>query len=496
MHTKKAVIIGSGVAGMAAAIRLAVQGFEVSVYEKNAVPGGKLTAFENNGFHFDAGPSLFTQPQNIQALFEYANEPMEEYFTYSDLEVACKYFYNNGRQINAFTNEDAFAAELQQKAGEREAGVKTYLKRSSALYNNIGSVFLEHSLHKRRTWLHPRVLKALGSVKFPYLFKTLGAYNERRFQSPETKHIFNRFATYNGSSPFKAPAMLSLIPHLEQNEGAYYPKGGMISITNALYRLAEKKGVQFHFNSFVQRIIFHENKAQGIVANDKNVYADVVVSNGDVFYTYLHLLGNAAKAKRIIKKERSSSALVFYWGMKKHFPQLGLHNIFFSENYKNEFDHIFRRKQLFADPTVYINITSKMEAEKAPEGCENWFVMINVPADTKYDEEQLIKKAKESILKKLEGILKEDISGYIVSEDVLHPKLIEEGTGSYLGSLYGTSSNSKMAAFLRHPNFTSYVKNLYFCGGSVHPGGGIPLCLKSAKIVSDIIAHDHKKKKH
>jgi phytoene desaturase len=491
---KKAVIIGSGVAGIATAIRLTVEGFSVSVYEKNSYPGGKLSAFEKDGFHFDAGPSLFTQPQNIEELFELANEPIEKYFPYSKLDIACKYFYENGKTVNAYSDANLFAKELLEKVNEPEANVKKYLQRSEKLYNNIANIFLNYSLHKKRTWFHPRIIKSLSSLKFSYLFKSLGAYN-KRFAAKETQQIFNRFATYNGSNPYKAPAMLSLIPHLEQTEGAYFPKGGMINITNALYNLALQKGVEFHFDAAVEKIICPDNKAAGIVVNKKNIFADVIVSNSDVYFTYKNLLGNDKKANKVLKQERSSSALVFYWGINKNFPKLELHNILFTDDYRAEFDNIFKQKKLYADPTIYINITSKQEAAQAPTNCENWFVMINVPADTNYDVERLRTTAKNIIIAKLNRILNTNIEEHIVTEDMLHPQSIETTTGSYLGSLYGTSSNSKKSAFMRHPNFTSHIKNLYCCGGSVHPGGGIPLCLKSAKIVADLIKRDTKKQR-
>ncbi len=491
MNKKKAIIIGSGVAGIASAIRLAVLGLEVSVYEKNSYPGGKLSAFKKNSFHFDAGPSLFTQPQNIEELFTLANEPIENYFAYSKLNKACKYFFKNGTVINAYTNVEAFATELSEKVNEPTKNVHTYLSRSEKLYNNIADIFLHYSLHKKSTWFHPRIFRGLKSFKFSYLFKTMAVYN-KQFAAKETQQIFNRFATYNGSSPYKAPAMLSLIPHLEQTEGAFYPQGGMISITNALYKLAIKKGVQFYFNASVQKIICPDNKAIGIVVNNQNIAADIIISNSDIYLTYKNLLGNNTAANKVLKQERSSSALVFYWGINKVFSQLELHNIFFTEDYAAEFNHIFKQKKLYSDPTVYINITSKQEAEHAPTNCENWFVMINVPANTLYSVEEMKAKAKKNIFSKLNSLLHTDIEQYIITEEVLHPQSIETNTGSYLGSLYGTSSNSMMAAFFRHPNYTTHIKNLYCCGGSVHPGGGIPLCLKSAKIVSNLIQHDYK----
>lgn len=492
MHTQNAIIIGSGIAGLAAAIRLAVNGMQVSVYERNTYPGGKLSGFEKQGYRFDAGPSLFTQPKNIEELFELAGEPIEQYLQYQAVDTSCKYYYENGKVINAYTHADRFAAELQEIVGESPASVKKYLDRAERLYNNIGSVFLNHSLHKMRTWLHPRIIKAFTAVRFPYLFKTLASYNNKQFTSPEAKQLFNRFATYNGSNPYKAPAILSLIPHLEQNEGTFYPNGGMISITNALYRLAVKKGVQFYFNTPVDRIIHTEAKVKGVVVNNNNIPADVVVSNADVYFTFRDLLGHQLKAQKLLKHERSSSALIFYWGITKQYPELGLHNIFFSKDYKHEFDCLFEKKSLCADPTIYINITSRMEEGHAPRGKENWFVMINVPANYGQDWEKLKEQAKKNIVEKLNRMLGTDIEQEIETEDIMDPRLLEERTGSYMGSLYGTSSNSKMAAFSRPANFTSFAKGLYFCGGSVHPGGGIPLCLKSAKIAANLISRDLK----
>jgi phytoene desaturase len=290
--------------------------------------------------------------------------------------------------------------------------------------------------------------------------------------------------------------MLSLIPHLEQNQGTFYPSGGMISITNALYQLALKKGVTFHFNQPVDRIIHLEGKAQGIVVNGKNMLANIIVSNGDIYFTYKNLLHHPSKAKKILKQERSSSAVIFYWGIGKSFPGLGLHNILFSNHYKEEFENLFSKGLPGADPTVYINITSKMEEGHAPAGKENWFVMVNAPANSGQDWEALKKTIRQRVIEKINRVLQTDIEPLIETEEVLDPVLIEERTGSYMGSLYGTSSNTRLAAFLRPPNFTTYVKGLYFCGGSVHPGGGIPLCFNSAKITALLIGKDFKNREH
>jgi phytoene desaturase len=466
---------------------MACKGHQVQVFERNAEPGGKLGHFVQDGYSFDAGPSLFTQPANIEELFALAGEPIAEYFTYRKLPLACRYFFEDGKKIDAHTDAVLFATELGEKNGEDVESVKKYLATAERAYNTIGTIFLDYSLHRKGTWLSRRIFPAIAATRLRYLLQSMHSYHRSHFRSPQTVQIFDRFATYNGSNPYKAPAMLSMIPHLEQNEGTFYPTGGMINITRALYQLALKKGVTFHFNTKVDKILHQGGQVNGVMAGGQNHKADTVVSNMDVFYVYRDLLNDEAKAAAVLKRERSSSAMIFYWGMKKEFPQLHLHNIFFTRNYAEEFRHLFVTKEMYADPTVYVNITSKMEAGQSPAGSENWFVMLNAPASSGQDWADLQQSAKQAVIDKLSRMLGEDIVPFIETERVLDPTGIESQTLSHMGSLYGTSSNSMFAAFLRHPNFNSSIKGLYFTGGSVHPGGGIPLCLKSAKIVSEQI---------
>ncbi len=489
MKANKVIVVGAGIGGIATAIRLAVKGFDVEVHEKNEVAGGKMYLIEKDGFRFDAGPSLFTQPDNVEELFSLAGEDIRSYFNYMAVPIACRYFFENGKQLNAYTDQQAFAAEMEHKVGEPKENIVRYLQDAEQVYEKVGTIFLNHSLHLTSTWLHRRVMDAMRTVKLPYLFNTLDGFNRSRLQTPEAVQVFNRFATYNGSNPFSAPGMLSLIPHLEQNQGTFYPHGGLISIPRALVALAEKKGVRFVLNSHVQQIVSDKSKATGIIANGGFIPAAHVISNVDAYYTYKNLLLDETGASKILRSERSSSALIFYWGIKRNFPELHLHNIFFSQSYRDEFYCLFHQKKFHDDPTIYVNISSKMEAGQAPEGKENWFVMVNAPAMVGADWERETAVLRKRVISKLNRMLKADVENDIEVEEVLTPEGIQARTDSYLGSLYGTSSNSKWAAFLRHANFTSRIKGLYFTGGSVHPGGGIPLCLKSAGIVSDLIGN-------
>ena len=318
------------------------------------------------------------------------------------------------------------------------------------------------------------------------LFTSMNAVNRRHLKHPKLVQLFNRFATYNGSNPYKAPGLLSIIPHFEHHIGAFFPRGGMYNITKSIHELAERKGVTFHFNTPVREIIVEEGRAVALQLDEGIATFGRIISNMDVFFTYRKLLPRERHPERTLRQQKSTSALIFYWGIRRQFPELGLHNIFFSEDYQAEFRHL-EEGEIFTDPTVYINITQKYEPGDAPDGCENWFTMINVPYNSGQDWDALIEQSRKQILEKLSRMLKVDIEPLIECEEILEPRTIESKTASHLGALYGTSSNNRMAAFLRHPNFSSRIKGLYFCGGSVHPGGGIPLALLSAKIVDEVM---------
>jgi len=487
MKHQKIIIIGAGIAGLAAAIRLQSRGHEVLVYETNSYPGGKLTETSAQGYRFDMGPSLFTLPHLVEELFECANKPVSSYFSYKKKEVICNYFFEDGTTFSAPSDLEEFTKKASETFDVSQKTMEDYLQASQKKYESTASIFLEKSLHKLGTYFSKDMVKALLSIPHLNINTSLSKHNENVFEDSRLVQFYNRFATYNGSSPYQTPGIMSMIPHLEQSLGTYFPKGGMHQITESLFQLAKDLGVSFVFNTKVEEIETEGQRVLGIKTHEESVSADIVISNSDVVPSYRKLLKKHKAPEKTLKQERSSSALIFYWGIKKQFPQLDLHNIFFSKDYKVEFDAIFKQKTISKDPTVYVNISSKEEASDAPEGCENWFTMINVPGNTGQNWDDLIEKTRENILQKLSKLLGENIAELITYESVLDPRGIEQKTQSHQGSLYGAASNSKFAAFLRHPNFSSSISNLYFCGGSVHPGGGIPLCLLSGKIVAEMI---------
>lgn len=484
---KKVAVIGSGVAGLATAVRLAIKGLQVDVYEANSFAGGKLAEQQLGNYRFDMGPSLFTLPKLVDELYREAGLDPKEYFEYEQLNTITKYFWEDGTTVNAYADPEAFANELQNKLGEPKQNVMRFLENSEQLYDLTSHIFLYSSLHQFSTYLNKKAL--LTGLKLHKLdaFRSVDKANRSRFDHPHTVQLFNRYATYNGSDPYQAPATLNIIPHLEHNIGAYFPKGGMYRITEALVQLGEKLGVTYHYNTPVTSIVHQAGQVKGVEVNGKSEAYDIVVTNMDMVNTYRKLLPDVQEPERLTKQPKSSSALIFYWGIKKQFPQLDLHNIFFSSNYKHEFDTMFDHGDISDDPTVYIYISSKKCTADAPAGKENWFTMINVPNNTGQNWDDIKARARKAIITKLTRLLGEDVEPLIEIEDVLDPVLIESRTSSYQGALYGNSSNNMFAAFLRHANYSSIIKDLYFCGGSVHPGGGIPLCLLSARITADLV---------
>jgi len=482
----KIAVIGSGIGGLATACRLAAKGHEVTVFEKNSSPGGKIGQINMGGYRFDTGPSLFTLPELVEELYATAGEAIPSSFSYKKLEVLCKYFYNSGENLIAWSDQQKFTNECVQKLGEDPNNITKYLKKAALIYKITAEIFLFNSLHKAKNFMKFSVLKSLLQVNKLRFYKTMHGDNIGNFKSPLLIQLFDRYATYNGSNPYKAPATLNVIAHLENNLGAYFPEQGMYSIVKNIYELALKKGVIFNFNSIVNTIDIKNKKAVGIKVGDKTFTFDKIVSDSDINYVANNMMDHPLK-KRINRLEPSSSALVFYWGVNKAFPELDLHNILFSADYKEEFNNLFKEKTINNDPTVYIFVSSKMVKGDAPENCENWFVMVNAPSNSKENWDDLIRVTRQNIITKINKSLKTNIEDYIEHESIASPITIEQNTLSKGGALYGNSSNSMFSAFLRHPNFLHSVKNLYFVGGSVHPGGGIPLCLASAKIVDNEI---------
>ncbi len=489
-------IVGAGFGGLSAAARLAAAGNQVDVFEKQPGPGGKAFEERINGYRFDTGPSLLTMREVFQHLFTECREDFSDWVQTIPLDPICHYFWDDGTRLHSHSSAEAFSAELQRALGEEPAALHAHLERSREIYDITADLFLWHSLHERSTFTSPVFRRALRRVGRIDAFRSMDAANRAHFRNPKAVQLFNRYATYNGSSPYLTPATLNIIPHVEYGIGAWAIRGGIHALPQAMARLAESRGASLHYGTTVDAIrssrTGRSRRVQGLTVEGRDLDYDIVISNADVTPTYEHLLRDtdARLYRRYQKLEPSSSGMVFYWGTRSSYPELGVHNILFSNDYPGEFADLFRNQRMPNDPTVYINITSKVDPDDAPKGGENWFILVNAPADRGQDWEAERERTRENVLSRLKAVLGRDVEADIAVESHMLPPDIQRKTDSHRGSLYGIASNARLSAFLRHPNRSRRYRGLYFAGGSAHPGGGMPLATLSGKICADLIRRD------
>ena len=542
---KKILVIGAGLGGLAAAIRLARAGHAVEVWEKNAGPGGKLKELSRDGFSWGTGPSLLTMPHVVRELFSAAGERMEDHLQLVRLDSACRYFWTDCTIIDedeTFFRRPEVARFLEYARGIYELSGEAYLNRPPA---EFWRAFTLGNLGK---------LRHLGKVATT---RTLAAEVERRLTDPHLRQIFLRFATYNGSSPYLTPATFNIIPYVEAEFGAWYVRGGMAKIATELAALAERQGVVFRFHTTATGWDGREAFSQ----DGFRAQADILICNADVLGA---ICGGSASGltleisqkrgqapfsqrlgldrRREMKKEPvpfslrstssdekgasplfsdrrpevdgyrgflsdiftdkdraklhrpplSTSGYILFLGVRGRDPRLAHHNIFFSDNYPREFDEIHRQKISPTEPTIYIAVSARTDPSHAPPDHHNYFVLINAPARDPRQPwtEAEAKSYRNVVLRRLEHFGFADLSQRIVTEQIFTPSDFATRDLAHHGALYGWASHSIRASLFRPPLRAPNARNVYFVGGTTHPGGGIPLVLLSGKMVADMIQRE------
>lgn len=475
-------IIGAGLGGLAASCLLAQKGHDVKILEKNGTPGGKINELSAQGFRFDTGPSLLTMPFILDKLFDYCDADISDYLDIQPVDPICRYFYPNGIQFDCYQDSGLNTAQIQQFAPNDVQAYKKFITYAEQLFERTKDAFLFNPLFG---------VTDLSNLNFTDFFKidafrTVADRIDKQFESKELQQFFKRFTTYNGSSPYQAPATLNVIPYVELSLGGYYLNGGMYSLINALTSLAKSKDVSIQYDTEITKINTTNNRITGVADTTGNVHtADIVVSNSDASETYLDLANrediSILKRKKVANVEPSCSGFVLMLGIDKTYHALSHHNIFFSENYEREFRQIFDDKVMPDDPTIYIADTSYTNPNHAPEGSSNLFILVNAPyLNDNVDWSSEKNEVKIQIIRKLQERGLTDLREHIQYSNTITPKDFYHKYRSNKGSIYGTSSNNKLAAFMRPKNKSRSIKGLYLVGGSTHPGGGIPLVTLSA----------------
>ena len=483
---KKAIIIGAGIGGLSAAIRLAHKGYRVSIYEQLDRPGGKMGELRAEGFRFDTGPSVITLRHVFEELWREVGRDLNDYVQFVLLDPVTRYFWRDGLILDATTNQDAMCERINRFAPQDVNGYRKFMRYVQKLYDTISGPFL----YRQQPGLFDLFKLPLADVFKIDALRTMHQAVRAHFTDPHLIQLYDRFATYNGSSPYQAPATLNVIAHVEMALGAWYPKGGVFQLAKAFERLAQELGVEIYYQTPVAEIGTAKNAVSGVrLGSGEKVNANSVIANADVAWTYKTLLPNLAQAaKKTLRLEPSCSGFVLMLGVQGQPNELAHHNIFFSDDYGREFDDIFKRKIAPSDPTLYLCITSKTDLDHAPPNHQNWFVLANAPYLSK--EFDWMRQRENYAQKIKQQLFAQTTQTNVVLERMMTPLDLQNAYGGNHGAIYGFSSNTKLAAFMRPNNRARGIKKLYFANGSAHPGGGVPLVTLSGLAAADCVLQD------
>ncbi|MEI6877393.1 MAG: phytoene desaturase family protein, partial [Spirochaetota bacterium] len=434
------------------------------------------------------GPSLVTMPETFSAFFASFGHRLEDCFSLVKLDPICTYWFADGKVLPVRSDAETFDADAAHLFSEQPGAVLAYLKAASRIFAIAGELFLEQPIHEASTWLRPAILPRLLRIAAIDPLRSLHRRNTAFFTSPALVQLFDRYATYNGSNPWKTPGTMSIIPHVEYSGGGYTIREGIVAIPRAIEGICRTLGVEFHLDEAISRVERKAGRIAAVETAQAHYDVEAVVADIDPRPLFGQLLGEPEhpRSQRYSRLEPSSSAIVFFWGLGREDRRLGVNNIFFSADYEKEFHQIFSLGQVPTDPSIYINITSKESPGDAPPGKENWFVLVNTPPDRGQDWERVVSELRARILALLSAKLGYNVEASIEVESHLHPLQIAQATGSPGGSLYGIASNSPSASFSRQRNRVPEIPGLYCCGASAHPGGGMPLVLRSGMMAAEL----------
>lgn len=474
-----AVVIGGGLGGLASALRLRTAGARVTLLEKNGQTGGKAVEVRAAGFRWDVGPSLLTLPTILEELYTDAGARISDHLTLERVSPVCRYFWPDGYVLDE--DEDFFA----------RPDVAKFLRYARGIYELSGEAFLTRPPEDLWKAFHPSNWRKLVHLPKVATFRPVSRVVDRYFADPHLRQLFKRYATYNGSSPYKAPATFNVIPYVEAAFGAWTVKGGMARIAESLTQLARERGVEVRTGCEVIRI-----DPQGIrLRSGENLSSDCIVVNGDVIRAHrdwIRYPGHRAEAIRLARPELSLSGFVLLLGTDRRQVGLGHHNIFFSQDYAEEFRDLFERKIPPQDPTIYVCSTSRSNPGDAPPGCDNLFILVNAPpSNPSVDWEKQKTDYAAHIIRRLETFGLTGLSKQIIHQQAFSPADFADRDLSSGGALYGWASHSPWTALLRPPLQSRIEPSLFFAGGTTHPGGGIPLVLLSAQMAVEKIIHQY-----
>ena len=499
----KVGVIGSGLAGLAAACTLAARGHQVEVFEKNAWLGGKAAQLQQDGFRFDMGPTILIQPSILRKIFEEANRNLDDYITMVRLDPQWRCFFDDGKRMDLKDDATAMAAEMNAIIPQMGKGYIKFLEMSQQLHSISDRFFFWKSVGSMMDTMDVGGafdLDVLKDVMRMRLGKTVAGTIREFIPDTNTAQMLDHFVQYVGSSPDASPAILCAIGHMQMEEGIWYPMGGTRAIPEALVRLATELGVTFHANTGVARILTDAQegagrdpkKVTGLVTDSGEAYVfEAIVSNSDAVRTHRELVGGSVarhfNAKR--KYEPACSGVVLYLGLNKRYEHLAHHDFVFSRDAHEEFHHIYDLGEPAPDPTCYLAATAATDPASAPAGGEALYVLVHTPyLRPHHDWTKMLPGYRQVILDKLKRTAgMPDIEDRIVFERALTPADIHERYRVLNGAIYGISSHGRYQGAFKPANKSRELEGLYLAGGAAHPGPGMPMVIMSGWIAGDTL---------
>lgn len=483
MRKKTVVIIGAGIGGLATAALLGKQGYSVTVLEKNSGIGGRARVWKKQGFTFDMGPSWYLMPDIFERFFREFGKTSADFYSLHHLNPHYRVFFNANEYVDIKKDiqQNLRLFEKMEKGSAEK--VRQYLKEAETNYNAAVDHILYHNYTTFRDFLKPAIAKAGRKLN---VLEKLHTYTNRFTKNERIKQILQYSIVFLGGSPKNTPAFYSIMSHIDFTLGVYYPMGGMYSFISALETLCKENKVQIKTNESVTRILIRDGKATGVKTKKNTYTADIIISNADYPFTETQLLDNKYQTypeKYWKKRTIAPSAFLLYLGVKGKVKNLEHHNLFFANNWEDHFDQIFKHPAWPEKPSYYISCPSKTDSSVAPEGCENIFFLVPVPAGLK-DDDRTRERYADKVLTHLEELIGEQFINRIMVKRIYSHRDFSVDYNAYQGTALGLAHTLRQTALFRPRIQSKKVKNLFYVGQYTQPGIGMPMCLISAELAA------------
>ncbi len=492
-------VVGGGLAGCAAAVKLAHAKHEVVLFEKNAHLGGKMNVYEEKGYYFDMGPTIITKPDVLDRLFEDVGKNRADFFDLVQLDPQWRAFFADGSKLDLYTSITEMCRELKDFAPEEVANYLQFLAYSHRMNDISDRWFYWKSYGSLMDMAkaNPMNLQSLQLTVSMDPTRTMHQAVRKHFKDERLAQLFEHFVQYVGSSPFVSPAILCLIAWVQIGLGCWYPMGGTGEIARSLTQLADEFGVEVRFETPIEKIETSDGKVVGVVVQGGTLERfDAVVANSDIWKTLEGMIPSSPNAKQFLDKhektlEPACSGIVLYLGCNRTWDHLAHHDFYFSANSDEEFRDIYERKVPHEDPTCYLAVPSLTDPKVAPEGCTALYVLVHCPYLTEnFDWDKETTRYRDVILEKLERSGLTGLRDSIEVSYTITPRDLERMYWVNRGAIYGVVTQRNLTAAFKTANRSDLIKGLYWAGGSVNPGPGVPMVLMSGQIAANCVLED------